>query len=81
MTPGAVAAILYSRCRRCDPTFLLESEPSPDGECFILTASWAHQPMTRQRTYSSVLSLGHVRDLASFLEGCVLSLDRRADRA
>lgn len=77
MTPGAVAAILYSRCRRCDETFELESEPAPGGGCFILAASWRS---ANGRTYSAALAID-VGDVGPFLRQCLTSLDRRANRA
>ncbi len=80
MTPGAVAAILYSRCRSCDPTFLLESEYSPDEECvtcFIVTASWQHHD--GGRTYSAQLAID-VPDVVILLRRSLASLDQRASR-
>ncbi len=45
MSPGAVAAVLYSRCRACDPTFLVESEEAPGSSCcFIVTVTGVTHP-------------------------------------
>ncbi len=81
MTPGAVAAILYARCRACDSTFEIECEPASyeDGspDCFVVSASWRSE---NGRTFSASLAIDEA-DVANFLDRCLESLDRRANRA
>lgn len=67
MTPGAVAAVLYSRCRRSLYGFHLESEPTSQDGCFIVTASWVARYGSDSRTYSSILAIG-VPDLAKLFQ-------------
>ncbi len=65
MSPGAVAAILYARCRLALRDFQLESEMAPSGRCFIATASWSHWD-GGSRTYSAILALD-VPDVAKLM--------------
>ncbi len=80
MSPGAVAAILYSRARLADRTFMLESEEAPDGGCYIVTASWCVTYGSDSRTFSAILALG-IEDVVKLLRHSLASIGRGGGRS
>ncbi len=80
MSPGAVAAILYSRARLADRTFMVESEELPDGGAYLVTASWCATYGSDSRTFSSILALD-VPDLVTLLKHALASIGRRGGRS
>ena len=65
--------------RALEPNFLLESEPSEDGNAWIVTASWRAHRFADSWTYSSILALVP-GDVLKLLNHVIARLNQREGR-
>jgi hypothetical protein len=62
--------------RALEPDFTLESEPSEDGNAWIVTASWRAHRFTDSWTYSSILAVAP-GDVVKLLNHVIARLNER----